>query len=240
MRIRIRFILIIISGVLWMLTNRCKKDEATTVTDIDGNIYNTVTIGTQVWMAENLKTTKYCNGDLIGTTAPATLNIGLEPNPKYQWAYDGNEINAATYGRLYTWHTVTDSRNICPVGWHVPTDAEWHTLILYLDNSASLTLYESTTAGSTLKEAGTAHWPSPNTGATNESGFTALPGGYRYNNGAFYGFGSCCIWWGSTEVPTNDGNAWIRVLQDIVSSSSVGRDNGCKVGGYSVRCLKNN
>ena len=95
-------------------------------------VYTTVTIGTQVWMAENLKTTKYSNGDSIGTTSPATLDISIESAPKYQWAYDGNESNVTTHGRLYTWYTVTDSRNVCPIGWHLPTDAEWSTLTTYL------------------------------------------------------------------------------------------------------------
>ena len=104
------------------------KCQANSVKDIDGNIYRTITIGTQVWMAENLKTTRYRNGDLIGTTTPATLVIEGESAPKYQWAYDGNESNVATYGRLYTWYVATDSRNVCPIGWHVPTDAEWTVL----------------------------------------------------------------------------------------------------------------
>ena len=108
---------------------KCQSDS---VKDIDGNAYRTITIGTQVWIVENLKTTKYCNGDLIGTTTPATLNIEDESTPKYQWAYDGNESNVATHGRLYTWYVATDSRNVCPVGWHVPSDAEWTTLTDYL------------------------------------------------------------------------------------------------------------
>ncbi|MCJ7802706.1 MAG: fibrobacter succinogenes major paralogous domain-containing protein, partial [Candidatus Marinimicrobia bacterium] len=95
------------------------------VTDIDGNNYTGVTIGSQVWMVENLKTTRYRNGDLIGTTILATLNISTENTPKYQWAYGGNEDNVATYGRLYTWYAVTDSRNICPTGWIVPADTDW-------------------------------------------------------------------------------------------------------------------
>jgi len=188
-------------------------------------------------MAENLKTTRYLNGDQIETTNPANLNSIVGPNQNYQWAYDGSEINAATYGRLYTWHAVNDSRNVCPEGWHVPTDTEWHTLVLYLDNSSSLTLFESTVAGGKLKEAGTTHWLNSNNGATNESGFTALPGGFRYNNGSFYNLGVYGIWWSSTECLTNDGNAVSRALSN--TDSSVGRDeNCCKADGYSVRCLK--
>ena len=90
--------------------------DTPTVTDIDGNVYQTVTIGKQVWMAEDLKTTRYRNGDLIGPTTPATLDINSESSPKYQWAYDGDEKNVATYGRLYTWYAVADGRNIAPVG----------------------------------------------------------------------------------------------------------------------------
>ena len=128
------------------------KTYTGTVPDIDGNVYNTVTIGTQVWMAENLKTTKYRNGDLIGTTTPATLDISGESYTKYQWAYDGNESNVATYGRLYTWYAVTDTRNVCPTGWHVPTDAEWTTLTTFLGGES--------VAGGKLKETGTTHWAS--------------------------------------------------------------------------------
>ena len=89
--------------------------SSNTVSDAEGNIYNIIGIGTQVWMAENLKTTRYRNGDLIGTTTSADLDITAEDTPKYQWAYNGNESNVATYGRLYTWYAVTDSRNVCPI-----------------------------------------------------------------------------------------------------------------------------
>ena len=98
-----------------------------TVTDIDGNVYHTITIGNQTWMAENLKTTKYRNGDAIGTTT-ASKDTSTKSTPKYQWAYGGNEANVAKYGRLYTWYAATDTRNIAPAGWHVPTDAEWSIL----------------------------------------------------------------------------------------------------------------
>jgi len=128
---RIWFYPLLALGFVFILTNSCKKDDespSNTVKDIDGNVYHTVTIGTQVWMVENLKTTKYRNGDLIGTSTPATLDIRGESNPKYQWAYDGNESNVAVYGRLYAWYTLTDSRNVCPIGWHAPTDTEWTTL----------------------------------------------------------------------------------------------------------------
>jgi len=200
-----------------------------TVTDVDGNVYNTVTIGTQTWMRENLKTTRYRNADLIGTTTPAILDISNSttyPAPKYQWAYAGNEINVATYGRLYTWHAATDSRNICPTGWHVPTDTEWTTLITFLGGQY--------VAGGKLKEAGTAHWLSPNAGATNSSGITALPGGSRANDGTFDYVGNVGVWWCSTEYSTID--AMHLNMSYIVSS--VSNYNRNKTFGLSVRCLR--
>jgi hypothetical protein len=106
-----------------------------TVEDADGNIYQTIGIGSQIWMAENLKTTRYRNGDLIGTTTPSTLDISGETAPKYQWAYDGDESNVVNYGRLYTWYTVTESRNVCPIEWHVPSDSEWAILTDYILNN---------------------------------------------------------------------------------------------------------
>jgi len=200
------------------------------VKDIDGNIYKTIIIGSQTWMAENLKTTKYCNGDLIGTTTPAKLDILAESTPKYQWAYPGNENNAAIYGRLYTWFSATDSRNVCPTGWHIPTDSEWTTLINYLGGE--------NIAGGKLKEVGTSHWISPNTDATNSNGFTALPGGYRHFSGSFEDFGYFGRWWSSTE--RGDLNpVWYICLENYFSIAK--RYNfGNKKNAYSVRCVKDN
>ena len=197
------------------------------ITDIDGNIYATVKIGNQVWMAENLKTTKYKNGDLIGTTTPAALDIYGESMPKYQWAYDGNEDNVATYGRLYTWYTITDSRGVCPTGWHVPTDGEWTELTNYLSGES--------VAGGKLKESGTIHWASPNTGANNESGFTALPGGSRTAAGVFNYIGSLGFWWSATEEYTD--YAWYRIMYYNGSNVYRDYDYGSK-DGFSVRCIK--
>jgi uncharacterized protein (TIGR02145 family) len=198
-----------------------------TVKDKDENVYNIVKIGKQYWMAENLKTTKYRNGDLIGTTTPATKDISTETYPKYQWAYEGNESNVAAYGRLYTWYAVTDSRNLCPTGWHVPTIEEFTTLIDYLGGES--------VAGDKLKETGTTHWQNPNTEATNESGFTALPGGYRDLSGTFGDMGYGGLWWSSTE--DSEGNAWHLYMNIYVSV--VYRNVGWERKGYSVRCLMN-
>jgi uncharacterized protein (TIGR02145 family) len=205
------------------------------VTDIEGNIYKTIAIGTQVWMAENIKTTNYNNGDLIGTTTPATLDISDEIGPKYQWAYDGNESNVTTYGRLYTWFAVADSRNLCPVGWHVPATAEWTILTNYLggesDGGASL---DNSVTGGKMKETGTTHWQSPNTAATNESGFTALPGGYRIGDGTFQSIGADGLWWSTSECDIN--SAYIRSMNYSVGNV-VKYYNFKKMGG-SVRCLR--
>jgi uncharacterized protein (TIGR02145 family) len=221
---------LIISGViiLIILIHSCKKDVDNTIKDIDDNVYTSVTIGTQVWMVENLKTTKYRNGDLIGTTTPATLDISAEATPKYQWAYAGNEINVATYGRLYTGYAVTDTRNVCPVGWHVPTDAEWTTLTTYLEGQS--------VAGGKLKEAGFTHWQSPNEGATNASGFTALPSGERSDYGIYIGIGSIGYWWTSTEYSATITYS----LYMLYSYSEIYRGDGNKRLGFSVRCLQDN
>jgi uncharacterized protein (TIGR02145 family) len=203
-------------------------DEEQLVADIDGNVYNTVNIGTQVWMAENLKTTSYRNGDLIGTTTHAALDIRSEVISKYQWAYNGEENNVEAYGRLYTWYVATDSRNVCPVGWHLPTDAEWTILSTFLGGES--------VAGDKLKESGIAHWSGTNS-ATNESGFTALPGGYRYYDGTFYSIGAVGMWWSSSEEAAGVGTAWGRYLY-----TSGGLDRGSagsgKQHGFSVRCIK--
>ena len=216
-------------GVFLILVSSCNKDNETpaTVTDIDGNVYHTVTIGTQVWMVENLKTTKYSNGDLIGTTTPATLDIMSESTPKYQWAYNDEESKVATYGRLYTWYAVADSRNVCPTGWHVPSDAEWTTLTTYLGGLS--------VAGAKLKEKGTAHWESPNTGATNESGYTALPGGFRYAEGLFSYIEKQCVLQSSSE--TDADNACSLMLQ--YDDANFGQScYSQKKQGYSVRCVR--
>jgi uncharacterized protein (TIGR02145 family) len=197
-----------------------------TVTDIDGNVYHSVTIGTQTWLKENLKTTRYNNGDVIGTTFPVTLDITSESKPKYQWAYDSNESSVATYGRLYTWYAASDSRNVCPTGWHIPTDAEWSALFTYLGGESI--------AGGKLKETGTNHWISPNAAATNETGFTALPSGTRTNSGTFLFIGFNSQWWRSTEYDTNNAYTW-NVSYD---QAFIGHSDFSKKSGFSVRCIK--
>jgi uncharacterized protein (TIGR02145 family) len=209
-----------------MLKNTLKAGGI--VTDIDGNPYYTVVIGTQIWMAENLKTIKYSNGDLIGTTTPMTKDINLENMPKYQWANGGNESNVATYGRLYTWYAVTYNHNVCPIGWHVPTDAEWTTLISYLGGESI--------AGGKLKETSITHWFPPNAGATNETGFTALPIGSRTANGFFESNASNTAWWSSSEMESNTNFASLRSVTS--SDGNAYNESNNKKLGEPVRCLK--
>lgn len=195
------------------------------ITDIDGNVYHSVIIGNQEWMVENLKTTKYRNGDpipiIIDTTQWTNLTSGAYCN------YNNDTSNVTAYGRLYNWYAVNDSRNIAPAGWHVPSDADWTTLITFLGDSA--------VAGGKLKEADTTHWRSPNVGATNDSGFTALPGGYRAApTGRFYHIRNLGFWWSATE--SNLADAWDIYLD--YNEVYVHRNYNTKTYGFSVRCVK--
>ena len=199
-------------------------EEVGTVTDIDGNVYHTVTIGTQVWMVENLKVTHYRNGYLIPNITDGTQWGSLKTGAYCNYNNDSN--NADTYGYLYNWYAVNDSRNICPAGWHVPTDEEWETLETYLGGG--------TVAGGKMKETGTEHWKSSNTGATNESGFTALPGGYRRFDGIFHYVGGYGYWWSATEH--NATYAWYHYVG--FSYSNLNRYYYSKELGFSLRCLR--
>jgi uncharacterized protein (TIGR02145 family) len=215
--------------------------------DGDNNYYPVVQINTQLWMAENLKTTKYRNGVSIGTTNPYNKDLTSEDTPKYQWAYAGDESNVATYGRLYTWYAVSDSRNVCPTDWHVPTDAEWTTLENYL--IANGYNYDGATTGNKIAKAlastnlwnlytgtgvvgivGNTDYPAKR----NATGFTALPGGTRSYNGTYDGIGKEGNWWSSLEFSIYV--AWFRSI--YFSYGYVYREYIVKHNGYSVRCLR--
>jgi uncharacterized protein (TIGR02145 family) len=196
------------------------------VKDIDGNNYKTVTVGSQVWMAENLKTTKYNDGALI----PGIIdNVawGVLTTPGCSWYNNDATGNKNKYGALYNWYTVSTNK-LCSKGWHVPSDTEWSALTTNLGGES--------TAGGKLKETGTTHWEKPNSGVTNESSFTALPGGYRNNKGAFANIGFFGFWWSSTEYVATA--AWCRSLS--CGGNNVLRIFSLKKNGYSVRCIKDN
>jgi uncharacterized protein (TIGR02145 family) len=194
------------------------------VSDIDGNVYHFITIGTQVWMVENLKTTRYRNGATIPNVTDNASWAALSTGALCDC--DNAPSNSITYGKLYNWYAINDSRNIAPIGWHVPSDAEWTTLTTYLGGESI--------AGGKLKEIGTAHWPSPNTGATNSSGFTALPGGYRYSNGTFDYAAILGEWWSSTEYTAT--YPFFRYLS--FADTKVGVSTNNKLCGLSIRCIR--
>ena len=200
----------------------------------------TVTIGTQVWMTKNLDVVTFRNGDSIPEAKTDEEWVKAGENQQPAWCYyDNDPANGAKYGKLYNWYAVNDSRGLAPAGWHVPSDAEWITLIYYLDPNAYGILFDgeeggSNTAGGKMKSSGTQYWVSPNLDATNESGFSGLPGGNRLSNGAFYGIGDGGIWWSSTEHDTT--NAWFRALS--YNHGYVFRSYSNEQIGVSVRCLR--
>ncbi len=194
------------------------------VTDIEGTTYPTVTIGTQIWMASNLKTGSYSNGEAI----PNIVDNFDWRNLSYgSWSsYEHNISNEDIFGKLYNWYAVTDSRNLCPTGWHVPTNEEWTTLREYLG--------ANTIAGGKMKSTGTAYWNSPNGEATNESGFSGLPGGIRIVAGDFIFFGIQGHWWCANESGPNNGiERKLNSDNGDLDTYSPGKNSG-----LSVRCIQ--
>lgn len=203
------------------------------VKDIDGNTYKTILIGTQTWMAENLKTTRYNDG----TTIPCVTDQELwnsQTTPAYCWYENDETNNKSTYGALYNWLVVDVNRNggknVCPTDWHVPSDSEWSTLTTYLGGEL--------VAGTKLKEIGTIHWLSPNDDATNESGFTALPAGGRATD--FYNIKIWSYFWSATFDPLggNNNEAWYRKM--LNNWTCCERGSYWIQTGFSIRCIKDN
>lgn len=234
MKNRIKICAFVIVGAFLIHTEGCKKKEVenptppATVTDIDGNIYHYATIGSQVWMLENLKTTKYRDGSPIPNVMADSIWSYLTTGAYSDYA--NNPSNSSVYGRLYNGYAVFDSRNIAPDGWHVATDADWTTLINYLNGDSI--------AGGKLKETGTTHWQSPNSGATDEYGFAALPGGFR--NTSFAAFEMCgkrAVWWTTTMSPNFPIQVWYRSV-DYDEINVVHSDFAFKTDGLSVRCVR--
>src|SRR5665811_638068 len=197
------------------------------VTDKDGNGYNTVHIGSQVWMSANLNVSHFRNGDIIPEAEGANewKKAGNEGRPAWCY-YDNDPINGRSYGKLYNWYAVHDPRGLAPYGWHVPSTFEWYNLSDYLGGEG--------VAGDKMKS--TSGWDSNGYG-TNVSGFAGLPGGVRFNvDGTFGAVGSHGYWWSSTELSTSTTNAWDRIL--VYGSGGVTRNDNDKQDGFSVRCLR--
>jgi uncharacterized protein (TIGR02145 family) len=198
-----------------------------TMTDQQGNVYKTILIGAQEWMAENLKTTIYRNGNAIDNVTDNTQWAGLTTGA---WAsYNNDSQYDCPYGKLYNWYAVANPHNLCPSGWHVPTDVEWNTLIDYIGGAEI--------AGGKMKTTGLQYWITYNNNATNESGFSGLPGGLRFNNGPYDFIGSFGGWWSSTALSDSDLGSALSLnngyenlfFVDVIAP---------KQGGESVRCLR--
>jgi uncharacterized protein (TIGR02145 family) len=212
---------LLLFAFIFMLVSGCGN----TVKDIEGNKYKTVTIGKQIWMAENLKTTRFNDGTEIPLVDDNDTWAKLT-TPAYSWYSNDQKEYKNTYGALYNWYAVSTNK-LCPTGWHVPTNREWEALTLFPDGNR--------TAGGKMKEKGTKHWKSPNIGATNESGFTALPAGYRSIQGIFNYIGIASYWWSSTPYNESSILFWnIRYRSGYIYKFR--SENFC---GFSVRCIKN-
>ena len=235
---------VLLAGFCIVLAGACKKDADSgdkngsgivfnpdktygTLTDFDGNSYKTIVIGTQTWMAENLKTTHYANGDEINHI---TENAPWENATAGAWTYYGNnEAMNADYGKLYNWLAVEDARNICPSGWHIPDDPEWEALLAYLGG------YQ--VAGAKMKETGLHHFTPTNEGSTNESGFTGIPGGMRDYGSANTDKGLSGFWWSSTNANDYyDLEAYYYFLNRDMDQMLDG--TGDKNNGASCRCIQ--
>ncbi len=213
------------SGLSAVLTaTPSAASAAATVTDTDGNVYHLDTIGAQVWMVENLRTTRFNDGTPIPLVTENVAWTALT-TPGYCWNNNDSVANKGTYGALYNWYAVNTGK-LAPKGWHVASDSEWGVLVITLGGDDS--------AAGKLKEAGTVHWLFPNTGATNITGFSALPGGFRYDYGAFAAMGVSGCWWSSTAFVATD--SWCRSMD--YSTAAVARADDYRTFGLSVRCVR--
>lgn len=196
------------------------------ITDIDGNIYHTLKIGNQFWLIENLKVTRFRNGDKIPNVTENT--DWASSSSEAYCCYDNDTSNTDSYGYLYNWHTINDNRIICPKGWHIPTLKEWKELEEYLGGGKL--------AFDKMKEPGTSHWKTSNESASNDSGFTSLPSGFRLYNGNFDEIGINAPWWTSTEKDSQFAYPYA-----VIGGTDIHRlkSNGfSKNVGFPVRCLK--
>jgi uncharacterized protein (TIGR02145 family) len=207
--------------------------ELLNISDGDGNVYHAVSIGTQCWLTKNLSTTRFNDGTPIPNVTDNLAWGGLS-SAAYCW-YNNDASNGTTYGAIYNWYTIDTNettkiasnggKSICPVGWHVPSDAEWTTLANFLGGES--------VAGGKLKEEGISHWNSPNLGATNETGFISLPGGFRTTS-TYFQIRVEGWFWSSTELGPNSAGDW----QMHYNLTSFRKLNFTKTWGNSIRCLK--
>ena len=222
--------LALILGIGYLILNGnagTKNEEAQTITTKNEITFNSVIIGNQDWQAKNLDVDRFRNGDEIPQVRSAAEweQAGKEGLPA--WCYfENDDENGKIYGKLYNWYAVNDSRGLAPEGWHIPTDEEWTILTDYLGGEE--------VAGGKMKITGTTYWESPNEEATNESGFSALPGGYRYSDGSFYNIRNFAFFWSATEYDYN--YAWFRYLNNF--NGIVNRSFNIESVGASVRCLR--
>lgn len=207
------------------------------VTDINGNNYSSIILGNgQEWMAENLATNNFTNGDPIAlvTDTTAWQNINTPA-----WTYsNGNALTEDVYGKLYNSYAITDTRELCPAGWHIPTNDEWNQLVQYLDSDADLTCttcFQSLNAGGQLKVVGTEYWQSPNDSASNQIGFSALPGGNRYMDGTYKNFNQKGFWWSDSWSGVSN---YLFAREVYFSGGNIGQYSYHPSFGLSVRCLK--
>lgn len=216
--------------VIAFLTIQC---HAQNITDIDGNYYSTVQVGSQIWMKQNLRVTHFANGDPIPKVDDSLLWANLTTGA-FCFYNNDSATNAHDYGALYNWYAVTDNRKICPAGWHVPTDTTWFGLALFLDSSAHFSYGpESSIVGGKMKETGIGHWRTPNTGATNSSHLSILPGGMRDYNGAYSTLTTHCALY--SAMPSGSSTAYAQHIW--FNSADFSRNSASMTHGYSVRCI---
>ncbi len=203
------------------------------MTDQDGNIYKTILIGTQEWMAENLKVSHYRNGDLISIVTNDAIWSNLSSGAAC-WYNNDSATYQCPYGKLYNWYAVADVRQLCPTGWHAPDETEWSNLINYLDPNSNGGSNVNIVGGK-MKTIGTYYWNSPNIGADNSTGFSGLPAGIRYIDGSFNNTGDMGSWWSTSEY--NNTQAWLRCFLAYDNAHTNG-GLPIKTNGFSVRCIK--
>ncbi len=227
---------LLLFGALIIGSNLLAQSSGGGVTDVDGNNYTTVIIGNQEWMAENLRTANYNNGDSIyNILTDGAWNSASEG----AWCWFNNDMQyEIPHGKLYNYYAVIDNRALCPSGWRVPSESDFDSLILYLDPSANIDTIgadNSLTAGGDLKQTGTTTWLSPNLGATNSTGFTALGSGGRHEMGWMVAWNDNAFFWTTTPHPTNP---WAVVPRLHSNSPAITKYYNANVSGMSVRCMR--